>query len=103
MIRKRTKTRMRRKELRVRIRTKKTKNLDMNRIKDFKWELDQIIKDLPDSVKGNIKGSVYAKASKLGIKETKNFIMQKEEEGVISDEMGKKIVRLLYRYNRYRS
>ena len=94
---------VRRKEVKIRTRTKKAKKLDMNRIKDFKWELDQVLKDLPDSIKGNIKGSVYAKASKLGIKETKDFIMQKEEEGVISDEMGKKIMRLLYRYNRYRS
>ncbi|MCD6467483.1 MAG: hypothetical protein J7L10_06145 [Methanomicrobia archaeon] len=92
-----------REKIKARIRTKKTKKLDMNRIKDFKWELDQILKDLPDSVKGNIKGSIYAKASKLGIKETKDFIMQKEEEGTISEEMGRKIVKLLYRYNRYRS
>ncbi|HDN81675.1 MAG TPA: hypothetical protein ENG41_02995, partial [Methanomicrobia archaeon] len=91
-----------REKIKARIRTKKTKKLDMNRIKDFKWELDQILKDLPDSVKGNIKGSIYAKASKLGIKETKDFIMQKEEEGTISEEMGRKIVKLLYRYNRYR-
>jgi len=92
-----------REKIKARIRTKKTKKLDMNRIKDFKWELDQILKDLPESVKGNIKGSIYAKASKLGIKETKDFIMQKEEEGTISEEMGRKIVKLLYRYNRYRS
>ncbi|MCK4247069.1 MAG: hypothetical protein KAX04_00860 [Methanomicrobia archaeon] len=92
-----------RERIKARMRTKKTKKLDMNRIKDFKWELDHILKDLPDSVKGNIKGSIYAKASKLGIKETKDFIMQKEEEGTISEEMGRKIVKLLYRYNRYRS
>ena len=92
-----------RERIKARIRTKKTKKLDMNRIKDFKWELDQILKDLPESVKGNIKGSIYAKASKLGIKETKDFIMQKEEEGTISEEMGRRIVKLLYRYNRYRS
>lgn len=92
-----------REKIKARMRTKKTKKLDMNRIKDFKWELDQILKDLPESVKGNIKGSIYAKASKLGIKETKDFIMQKEEEGTISEEMGRKIVKLLYRYNRYRS
>lgn len=92
-----------REKIKARIRTKKTKKLDMNRIKDFKWELDQILKDLPESVKGNIKGSIYAKASKLGIKETKDFIMQKEEEGTIPEEMGRKIVKLLYRYNRYRS
>jgi len=92
-----------REKIKARMRTKKTKKLDMNRIKDFKWELDQILKDLPDSVKGNIKGSIYAKASKLGIKETRDFIMQKEEEGTISEEMGRKIVKLLYRYNRYRS
>jgi len=92
-----------RERIKARMRTKKTKKLDMNRIKDFKWELDQILKDLPESVKGNIKGSIYAKASKLGIKETKDFIMQKEEEGTISEEMGRKIVKLLYRYNRYRS
>lgn len=84
-------------------RPKKRKKLDMNRIKDFKWELEQITKDLPDSVKGKIKGSVYAKASKLGIIETKNFIIQKEKEGIISEEMGRKIVKLLYRYYRYRS
>ncbi|MCD6126982.1 MAG: hypothetical protein J7J21_01190 [Methanomicrobia archaeon] len=86
-----------------RSRTKRVKKLDMNRVKDFKWELDQILKELPESVKGNIKGSVYAKASKLGIKETKEFIIQKEKEGIISEEMGRKIVKLLYRYARYRS
>jgi hypothetical protein len=84
-------------------RPKKCKKLDMNRIRDFKWELDHVIKDLPESVKGTIKGSVYAKASKLGIKETKDFIMEKEKEGVIPEKMGKRIVRLLHRYYRYRS
>lgn len=84
-------------------RPKKTKKLDMNRIKDFKWQLGLILKDLPDSVRGSVKGSIYAKASRVGLKETKEYIMQKEEEGVISEKMGRKIVKLLYRYYRYRS
>ncbi len=84
-------------------RPKKEKKLDMNRIKDFKWELNQLLKDLPDSVRGSIKGSVYAKASKHGLEETKEYIIEKEKEGVISEELGRKIVRLLYKYYRYRS
>ncbi|MEA1994487.1 MAG: hypothetical protein U9N35_08895 [Euryarchaeota archaeon] len=93
----------RRKRRYTRKRPKKAKKLDMNRIKDFKWQLGLILKDLPDSVRGSIKGSIYAKASRVGLREAKEYIMKKEKEGVISEKMGKRVVKLLYRYYRYRS
>ena len=69
---------------------------------EFRYLLGQILKDLPEGVQGSLKGTIYAKAANMGIREAKEFVLKKKEEGVITEAMAKKIIDLLYKYSVYR-
>lgn len=69
---------------------------------EFRYLLGQLLKELPEGIQGSIKGSIYAKASNMGIREAKNFILEKKEEGLIDEELAKKLIDLLYKYSVYR-
>ncbi len=69
---------------------------------EFRYLLGQILKDLPEGVQGSMKGTIYAKASNIGIKEARDFILKKKEEGVIDELTAKKLIDLLYKYSVYR-
>ncbi len=69
---------------------------------EFRYLLGQILKDLPEGVQGSMKGTIYAKASNIGIKEARDFILKKKEEGVIDEPTAKKLIDLLYKYSVYR-
>ena len=80
----------------------KRKKLDMRRDYEFRYLLGQLLKDLPEGVQGALKGSIYAKASNMGIREARDYILKKKEEGVIDERISRKLIDLLYKYSVYR-
>jgi len=81
---------------------KKTRKLNMRKDYEFRYMLGQALKDLPEGVQGSLKGSIYAKASNQGVREAKEYILQKKDEGVIDERMAKKLIDLVYKYSVYR-
>ncbi len=81
---------------------KREKKLDMRRSDEFGYLLGKTVESLPDSVRGAIRGTVYSLASKKGIKEAKEFIGKKYDEGVIDFDTQKKLINLIYDYSKYR-
>ncbi len=69
---------------------------------EFRYLLGQALKDLPEGVQGSLKGTIYAKASNMGIKEARDFILKKKEEGLIDGATAKRLIDLLYKYSVYR-
>jgi len=81
---------------------KRIRKLDMRRDYEFRYLLSQLLKDVPEGIQGSLKGSIYAKASNIGIREAKDYILQKKDEGVIGEELARKLINLLYKYSVYR-
>ncbi len=80
----------------------KRRKLNMRKDYEFRYLLGQILKDLPEGVQGSLKGTIYAKAANIGIREAKEFVLRKKEEGVIDDATARRIIDLLYKYSVYR-
>ncbi len=80
----------------------KRRKLDMRKDYEFRYLLGQLLKDLPEGVQGALKGSIYAKASNMGIREARDYILKKKEEGVIDEGTSRKLIDLLYKYSVYR-
>jgi len=80
----------------------KKRRLNLKRMTEFKWELNQLMQGLPENQRGMIKGSIIAKADKLDLKEAIDFVEAKEKEGVLSKELTDRICELLHRFSTYR-
>ncbi|MBU7014039.1 MAG: hypothetical protein HXS43_04345 [Theionarchaea archaeon] len=87
---------------RVPRRSKRVRKLNMRRIDDFKWNLSQILDDVDDQNVSAVKGAIYAKASKIGVREAKDFIWEKQREGVLEHDVALRLTRLLSRFSVYR-
>ncbi len=74
----------------------------MGRIDDFKWDLSQILDDVDVQNASAVKGAIYAKASKIGVREAKDYIWDKQREGVLERNVALKLTRLLSKYSVYR-
>lgn len=81
---------------------KRVRKLNMRRIQDFKWDLSLILKEISDENVASIKGGIYAKASKIGVREARDYIVEKEKEGIIPEETSMKLTKLLQRYSVFR-
>ncbi len=81
---------------------KKLRKLNMRKNEEFRFLLGKCLKDLPESVRGGIIGSVYAKAAKNGILEARDYVLVKKNEGVIDDTTSKRLIDLIYDYSTYR-
>lgn len=81
--------------------TKRIKKLDMGRNDEFQYLLSQKVNVLPESVRGAVKGSIYSIASKRGVKEAKEYIQKKNQEGIISSDLGKDLIDLVFHYSKY--
>ncbi|SMD30705.1 hypothetical protein [Picrophilus oshimae] len=79
-----------------------TKKLDMRKNAEFNYMLGTIVRDLPDSVRGAIRGGIYSIASKKGIFEAKDFIIKQREAGIIDENTEKKLIDLIFDYSKYR-
>jgi hypothetical protein len=69
---------------------------------EFKYELDKILTELPENVRGTMKGSIIAKADKMDIDAAMDFVDLKTDEKVISEEMRESIYKLLKYFCIYR-
>jgi len=69
---------------------------------EFRYLLGQLLKDLPEGVQGALKGTIYSKAANMGVKEARDYILKKKEEGVIDEPLARKLIDLLYKYSVYR-
>ena len=81
--------------------SKKRKKLDMSRNDEFRYMLGELVKDLDESVRGAIYGGIYSKFAKIDLNSAKEFIIRKKSEGILSEELSKKLIDLLYRYGKY--
>lgn len=87
---------------------KKLKNpkkamLNMRQVDSFRYELKNILAGMKDlESQGSVYGSIYSKASNIGIEEAEEFITRKNEEGVFDQELTGKLLDLISRYTRYR-
>ena len=82
--------------------SKRSRRLDMRKTEEFNFMLNKIVEELPDSVRGAIKGSLYSIASKQGTKEARDFITKKFDEGFIDDSTQRKLYDLLADYSKVR-
>lgn len=81
---------------------KRSRRLDMRKTEEFNFMLNKIVEDLPDSVRGALKGSLYSIASKQGTKEAREYISKKYDEGFIDDTTQRKLYDLLADYSKMR-
>lgn len=81
---------------------KRSRRLDMRKTEEFNFMLNRIVEELPDSVRGAIKGSLYSIASKQGYREAKEYISTKHDEGTIDDTTQKELYDLLSEYCKVR-
>ena len=61
-----------------------------------------MLDDLPDTITGTLKGSIYAKADREDQNAAIDFIESKVEEKVIDQETGDELSRLVRKYCTYR-
>ncbi len=78
------------------------RRLNLKRITEFKWELNQIILTLPENQRGTLKGSLIAKADKLDVNEALDFVQVKIDEGVLTRDVADRIADLLLKFSTYR-
>ena len=76
--------------------------MNLRRIIEFKYEMEQILADLPENTKGTIKGSIIAKADKIDQNAALDFIESKVKDETISAEIGEHLSRLVQRNCKYR-
>jgi len=78
------------------------RRLNLKRMTEFKWEINQLMLDLPENQRGTVKGSLIAKADKLDINAALDFVQTKIDEGVLSKDMADHIADLLLKFSTYR-
>ncbi|MEM0157132.1 MAG: hypothetical protein QXN26_03580 [Thermoplasmataceae archaeon] len=81
---------------------KKSRRLDMRKTEEFNFMLGKIVEELPDSVRGAVKGSLYSIASKKGTREARDYIMKIRTDGTIDEDMQKRLLDLLADYSKFR-
>ncbi len=81
---------------------RKLRKLNMRKNEEFRFLLGKCLKDLPESVRGGVIGSVYAKAAKNGVLEARDFVLVKKNEGIIDDSTSKRLIDLIYDYSTFR-
>ncbi len=90
------------KEMNRRKRQKKVLKLDLRKVDEFVYRLNQIIADVEPEYVGTLKGSIVAKAKMQGIDAARDFVREKMEEGIITEDAMKEIHRLLKYSSAYR-
>ncbi|MHB8549051.1 MAG: hypothetical protein ACYDAZ_07770 [Thermoplasmataceae archaeon] len=80
----------------------RSKRLDMRKSEEFSFQLSREVDELPESVRGAIKGSIYAIASRKGSREAKEYVLKKHEEGIIGEKLQNRLIDLIFDYSKYR-
>jgi len=84
------------------VQTPKKRRLNLRKMIEFKYEMDHILEGLDETAVGTIKGSIIAKADKIDQDAALEFIKQKVEEGILTEEMAQRLDRLLQAHCFYR-
>ncbi len=71
-------------------------------MEEFKWELSNVMKDLSPNIVGTLRGSIIAKADKMGVKEAIEFVEEKEKEEMIDSETATRLIKILKHYSTFR-
>ncbi|MCL5438053.1 MAG: hypothetical protein M1148_02515 [Candidatus Thermoplasmatota archaeon] len=74
----------------------------MRKSEEFSYQLSKEVESLPESIRGAVKGSIYAIASRKGSREAKEYVQKKCEEGVIGERMQGRLIDLIFDYSKYR-
>jgi hypothetical protein len=80
------------------------KKLDLRKVNYFKYDAQEIFDTtkLDEKLWNSLIASIVAKASRVGIKEAKEYIRKMEDEDVLPNEIGKELNYLLDKYKRWR-
>jgi len=84
------------------VQTPKKRRLNLRRTIEFKFEMDKLLQDLPETITGTLKGSIYAKADKMDQNVAIEFIESKVEDKTIDEETAESLSRLVRKYCTYR-
>ena len=85
--------------------TPRKRMLDEGRLAHFRYDLREVLKEsrkLDDELVTSFAQTVMTKASRLGVGEAKEFVDEKQHEGVVEKDDRDAIFRLLDRYSTYR-
>ncbi|MFP3255212.1 MAG: hypothetical protein RXP30_02105 [Thermoplasmata archaeon] len=79
----------------------KKRKLDMSRNTEFRYLLKEALNSLPENTRGAIFGAIYSRASKRDIREARDYIIKIKNEGIINEEMAKRLIDLIFEYSKY--
>lgn len=79
----------------------KRRKLDMSRNAEFRYILKEELSTLPENVRGAVFGAIYSKASKMDVKEARDYILKIKDEGLINEEKARKLIDLIFEYSKY--
>ena len=80
------------------------KKLDLRKVNYFKYDAQEIFDSIEfdEKVWNSLIASLVTKASRVGIKEAKEYIYKMEDEDVLSQNVAKELMYLLDKYKRWR-
>ncbi|MBD6955592.1 MAG: hypothetical protein ACP5G5_02920 [Thermoplasmata archaeon] len=79
----------------------KRRKLDMSRNTEFRYLLKELLSQLPENMRGAVFGAIYSKASKKDIREARDYILKMKNEGIIDDELARRLIDLIFNYSKY--
>ncbi|MEL9998901.1 MAG: hypothetical protein QXG55_03260 [Thermoplasmata archaeon] len=81
--------------------SQKRRKLDMSKNTEFRYLLKELLNSLPENMRGAVFGAIYSKASKKDIKDARDYILKIKNDGLIDENLSKKLIDLLYDYSKY--
>jgi hypothetical protein len=78
--------------------------LNLSRLGGFKYDIREIFSacHLDENLRASFLANIIAKASRISTLDAKQYIRQKESEGMLSKEVSEDICDLLDRYSKFR-
>ena len=78
--------------------------MDVRRTDYFRFDCQDLFKkyEVEEKIANPLLSFLVAKATRTGLKEAKDYVLLKEEEGAISKEVAESLTRLLDRYKKWR-
>jgi hypothetical protein len=80
------------------------KMLDLGKLNYFRYDAKEIFNyfKIDQKIWEPLLASIVTKASRLGIKDAKEYIMKLEEDDVLTKDIGRDLTRLLDKYKKWR-
>ena len=78
----------------------RAKRLDRSRHMEYKYEMRQVLSKLgiPEEHRSNLLGTIWARGERLTTNESKEFLNEKLEEGIIDDEQRQALIIIVDNY-----